>query len=320
MVAVRNIRSPSGSLLVQMSSAMQESSSTRLIAITALVLFVLMWATGFVVARLSAPHADPLTFLTIRFPIAGVIFAAIALALSAPWPGPRQAFHATVAGAFLHGGYLGPVYWAVAHGMPAGVSALIVGLQPLMTAIIAAWLVKETIALRHWFGLAVGILGVALVVSPKLQSGFSGGITPVTTAVNVFGALSISFGTVYQKRFATALNLASGGAWQYVGATLAVGIPALLMEQMRFDGSFNAWFALGWSVVVLSLGAITLLMLLIRLGDVGRVASLIFLVPGVSALMAYFLFGETLTPVQILGMAVCAGAVLIVTRKWVRRT
>jgi drug/metabolite transporter (DMT)-like permease len=272
-----------------------------------------------VVARLSAPHADPLTFLSIRFPIAGLCFVAIAVALRAPWPGSRQAFHATVAGAFLHGGYLGPVYWAVAHGMPAGVSALIVGLQPLMTAILAAWMVKEKIALRHWAGLAVGILGVALVVSPKLQSGFSGGITPVTTAVNIFGALSISFGTVYQKRFATALNLASGGAWQYVGATLAVAIPALLMEELRFDGSFDAWFALGWSVVVLSLGAITLLMLLIRLGDVGRVASLIFLVPGVSALMAYGLFGETLTPVQILGMAVCAGAVIIVTRKWVRQ-
>lgn len=297
----------------------QTTPATRALIAAAPVLFVLMWATGFVVARLSAPHADPLTFLSIRFPIAGVIFAAIALALAAPWPGPRQAFHATVAGAFLHGGYLGPVYWAVAHGMPAGVSALIVGLQPLMTAILAAWMVKEKIALRHWLGLVVGILGVALVVSPKLQSGFSGGITPVTTAVNVFGALSISFGTVYQKRFATALNLASGGAWQYVGATLAVGIPALLLEQMRFDGTFDAWFALGWSVVVLSLGAITLLMLLIRLGDVGRVASLIFLVPGVSALMAYFLFGETLTPVQILGMAVCAGAVLIVTRKWSRR-
>ena len=224
-----------------------------------------------------------------------------------------------MAGAFLHGGYLGPVYWAVAHGMPAGVSALIVGLQPLMTAILAAWMVKEKIALRHWVGLAVGILGVALVVSPKLQSGFSGGITPITTAVNIFGALSISFGTVYQKRFATSLNLASGGAWQYVGATLAVAIPALLMEELHFDGSFDAWFALGWSVVVLSLGAITLLMLLIRLGDVGRVASLIFLVPGVSALMAYVLFGETLTPVQVLGMAVCAGAVIIVTRKWVRQ-
>ncbi len=291
--------------------------ATRALIAAAPVLFVLMWATGFVVARLSAPHADPLTFLSIRFPLAGLCFVAIAVALRAPWPGSRQAFHATVAGAFLHGGYLGPVYWAVAHGMPAGVSALIVGLQPLMTAILAAWMVKERIALRHWAGLAVGILGVALVVSPKLQSGFSGGITPVTTAVNIFGALSISFGTVYQKRFATALNLASGGAWQYVGATLAVAIPALLMEELRFDGSFDAWFALGWSVVVLSLGAITLLMLLIRLGDVGRVASLIFLVPGVSALMAYGLFGETLTPVQILGMAVCAGAVIIVTRKWV---
>ena len=293
--------------------------ATRALLAAAPVLFVLMWATGFVVARLSAPHADPLIFLSIRFPIAGLCFVAIAVALRAPWPDSRQAFHATVAGAFLHGGYLGPVYWAVAHGMPAGVSALIVGLQPLMTAILAAWMVKEKIALRHWVGLAVGILGVALVVSPKLQSGFSGGITPITTAVNIFGALSISFGTVYQKRFATSLNLASGGAWQYVGATFAVAIPALLMEELRFDGSFDAWFALGWSVVVLSLGAITLLMLLIRLGDVGRVASLIFLVPGVSALMAYVLFGETLMPVQILGMAVCAGAVIIVTRKWVRQ-
>ncbi len=298
---------------------MNESPALRALTAAAPVLFVLMWATGFVVARLSAPHADPLTFLAIRFPIAGLCFAAIALALHAPWPGQRQALHATVAGAFLHGGYLGPVYWAVAHGMPAGVSALIVGLQPLMTAILAAWIVGERISLRHWAGLAVGILGVALVVSPKLQAGVAGGITPVTTAVNVVGALSISFGTVYQKRFATAVNLASGGAWQYVGASFAVLIPALLMEEMRFDGSFDAWFALGWSVIVLSLGAITLLMLLIRLGDVGRVASLIFLVPGVSALMAYGLFGETLTPVQILGMAICAGAVVIVTRKWARR-
>ncbi|WP_409756929.1 DMT family transporter [Aestuariivirga sp.] len=292
-----------------------ESPATRLLIAAAPFLFVLMWATGFVVARLSAPHADPMTFLAIRFPLAGLLFAAIALALSAPWPGARQAFHATVAGAFLHGGYLGPVYWAVAHGMPAGVSALIVGLQPLMTAILASWMVKEKIALRHWAGLAVGILGVALVVSPKLEAGFSGGITPVTTAVNVLGALSISFGSVYQKRFGTAVNLASGGAWQYVGASAVVIVLALATEEMRFDGSFNAFFALAWSVVVLSLGAITLLMLLIRLGDVGRVSSLIFLVPGVSALMAYGLFGETLNLVQILGMAVCAAAVLVVTRK-----
>ena len=300
-----------------MAGVMKDSPAIRLAVAAAPVVFVLMWATGFVVARLSAPHADPLTFLGIRFPIAGVLFALIALALAAPWPGARQAFHASVAGAFLHGGYLGPVYWAVAHGMPAGVSALIVGLQPLMTAIIASWMVQERISLRHWAGLGVGILGVALVVSPKLElgHGLADGITPLTTAVNLLGALSISFGTVYQKRFATALNLASGGAWQYVGASLAVLIPALLLEDLRFDGSFQAWFALGWSVIVLSLGAITLLMLMIRLGDVGRVSSLIFLVPGVSALMAYVLFGETLSLIQIAGMAVCAAAVLIVTRK-----
>ena len=300
-----------------MAGVMKDSPAIRLAVAAAPVVFVLMWATGFVVARLSAPHADPLTFLGIRFPIAGVLFALIALALAAPWPGARQAFHASVAGAFLHGGYLGPVYWAVAHGMPAGVSALIVGLQPLMTAIIASWMVQERISLRHWAGLGVGILGVALVVSPKLElgHGLADGITPLTTAVNLLGALSISFGSVYQKRFATALNLASGGAWQYVGASLAVLIPALLLEDLRFDGSFQAWFALGWSVIVLSLGAITLLMLMIRLGDVGRVSSLIFLVPGVSALMAYVLFGETLSLIQIAGMAVCAAAVLIVTRK-----
>jgi drug/metabolite transporter (DMT)-like permease len=298
-----------------MAGVMKDTPATRLLLAAAPVLFVLMWATGFVVARLSAPHADPLTFLGIRFPIAGALFALIALALAAPWPGTKQAFHATVAGAFLHGGYLGPVYWAVAHGMPAGVSALIVGLQPLMTAIIAAAMVKEEISLRHWAGLAVGILGVALVVSPRLEVGPTDGITPLTTAINLLGALSIAFGTVYQKRFATALNLASGGAWQCVGASIAVIIPAVLLEETRFDGSFEAWFALGWSVIVLSLGAITLLMLLIRLGDVGRVSNLIFLVPGVSALIAYGLFGETLSLIQIAGMAVCAAAVLIVTRR-----
>lgn len=294
---------------------MNEQPSTRLMIAAAPVLFVLMWATGFVVARLSAPHADPLTFLSIRFPIAGVLFAVIAMLMRAPWPDPRRAFHAAVAGMFLHGGYLGPVYWAVAHGMPAGVSALIVGLQPLMTAILAAGIVKEKISLRHWIGLAVGIAGVALVVSPKLNVGAATGITPLTTAVNVFGALAISFGTVYQKRFATALHVASGGAWQYLGASVVVILAALVMEEGRFDMTAGVWFALAWSVIVLSVLAISLLMLLIRHGDVGRVSGLIFLVPGVSALMAYALFGETLTLVQILGMAVCAAAVLIVTRR-----
>ncbi|HRX35901.1 MAG TPA: EamA family transporter [Aestuariivirga sp.] len=293
---------------------MNKSPAHMLITV-APVLFVLMWATGFVVARLSAPHVEPLTFLAIRFPIAGAIFFVIALIIGAPWPGHRLALHAMVAGAFLHGGYLAPVYWAVAHGMPAGVSALIVGLQPLITAILAHYMVNEHISSRHWIGLAVGIAGVGLVIWPKLSFAALGGITPLTTAVNVLGAVAIAFGTVYQKRYGTGLNLASGGTWQYAGASIVVIAAALMVEDFRFDGSFNAWFALGWSVIVLSLGAITLLMLLIRHGNVGRVSSLIFLVPGVSALMAYGLFGETLTAVQILGMAVCAAAVLIVTRR-----
>ncbi len=278
-------------------------------------LFVVLWATGFVVAKLSAGHVEPLTFLGIRFPIAGALFAGFAVYRQAEWPGPRLALHAMVAGALLHGGYLGPVYWVVTHGMPAGVSALIVGLQPLMTTILAAFIIGETIARRHWIGLAVGIVGVGLVVWPKLMMGTVGGITPLTTALNIFGAFCVSLGTVYQKRFATGVDMASGGFWQYAGASIVVLLAAALLENFGFDGSFSAWFALAWSVVVLSLAAITLLMLLIRHGDVARVSGLIFLVPAVSALMTYVCFGETLVPLQILGMAICAGAVFIVTRK-----
>ena len=278
-------------------------------------LFVVLWATGFVVARLSADHVEPLTFLSIRFPIAGVLFLGIALYQSAPWPNMKHAMHAGIAGALLHGGYLGTIYWAVAHGMPAGVSALIVGLQPLMTAFLAAAILGEKISARHWLGLAVGILGVGLVVWPKLEMANVAGITPLTTALCIFGALSVSLGTVYQKRFATGLHLASGGTWQYVGASLVVLVGAALSENFGFDSSFEAWFALGWSVIILSLAAITLLMLLIRHGDVSRVSGLIYLVPAVAALATYVVFGETLVPMQILGMAVCAGAVFIVTRK-----
>ncbi len=277
--------------------------------------FVVLWATGFVVAGLSAGHVEPLTFLAIRFPIAGLIFAAIALGQRAVWPTAKLAIHAGAAGALLHAGYLGPVYWAVAHGMPAGVSALIVGLQPLITTILASRMVGEKITSRHWLGLAVGILGVGLVVSPKLTLDTLGGITPLTTAICILGAFSVSLGTVYQKKFATGLDLASGGVWQYAGATLVVLIGAIAIEDFGFDGSLSAWVALGWSVIVLSLGAITLLMVLIRHGEVSRVSSLIYLVPGVAAFSTFLVFGETLVPLQILGMAVCAGAVFIVTRK-----
>jgi drug/metabolite transporter (DMT)-like permease len=279
------------------------------------LMFVFLWATGFVVAKLSAGHVGPFTFLSLRFPIAALLMLMIALAQGVRWPTVAQARHAAIVGALLHGGYLAPIYWAVAHGMPGGVSALIVGLQPLISAFLAAGILKERIGAQHLAGLATGIIGVALVVWPKLQAGLIGGITPSTTLACVGGAICAALGTVYQKRFVSHVPLASGGVWQYVGASAVVILGLVMFEDFSFDNSTSAWAALAWSVIVLSLGAIALLMLLIRHGEVARVSGLIFLVPAVAALMTFALFGETLVPVQILGMATCAAAVLMVTRK-----
>jgi drug/metabolite transporter (DMT)-like permease len=192
-------------------------------------------------------------------------------------------------------------------------------LQPLLTAFLAALILGEVIYPRHWLGLAVGLIGIGLVVWPKLILTHVGGITPLTAGLALFGAVAISFGTVYQKRFATGLHLASGGFWQYVGATLVVATSAVLLGDFQFDGSLQAWSALAWSVLVLSIGAITLLMILIREGEVSRVSGLIFMVPAVAALMTYVMFDEKLNLVQIIGMAVCAAAVLIVNRSAPRK-
>ena len=288
-------------------------AKSTLIAATPAV-FVVLWATGFVVARLSAGHVGPLWFLSLRFPIAGLFMLAVALHQKAPWPNAKLALHAAVAGAFLHGFYLGPIYWAVAEGLPAGIGALIVGLQPLLTAFMAALILREVIYPRHWLGLAVGLFGIGLVVWPKLIFAHVGGITPLTASCALFGAAAISFGTVYQKRFATGLHLATGGFWQYVGGSIVVVLATLAMGDYQFDYSMQAWSALVWAVLVISIGAITLLMILIREGEVSRVSSLIYLVPAVAALMAFVMFNEKLLLVQIIGMAVCAAAVLIVNR------
>jgi drug/metabolite transporter (DMT)-like permease len=288
-------------------------SKTNLIALAPAV-FVVLWATGFVVSKLSAGHVGPLWFLSLRFPIAGVFMLGVALQQRAPWPDARHAFHAMIAGAFLHGLYLGPIYWAVAEGLPAGVAALIVGLQPLLTAFMAALILGEVINIRHWLGLAIGLVGIGLVVWPKLIFAHVGGITPLTASCAIFGAVAISFGTVYQKRFATGLHLASGGVWQYVGASIVVLLGAAFTNDFQFDFSVQAWTALAWAVLVLSIAAITLLMMLIRQGEVSKVSGLIYLVPAVAALMTYVMFGESLVPLQILGMGVCAAAVLLVNK------
>lgn len=284
-----------------------------LISVTPVV-FVILWATGFVVARLSAGHVEPVSFLAFRFPIAGLLLLGLALLRRAEWPTRRDAGHAAVAGALLHAGYLAPIYWAVANGMPGGVSALIVGLQPLLTAFLAVPILGEVIGRKHWLGLIVGIVGVGMVLLPKFTLAALGGITPITVAACLLGTVCVALGTIYQKRFASHLPLLTSIIWQYFGASIVVITLASVFERFGFDGSPQAWFALGWAIFVISLGAVVLLMLLIRRGAVSKVSSLIFLVPAVSAFTTFLVFHETLTLVQILGMAVCAAAVLIVSR------
>jgi drug/metabolite transporter (DMT)-like permease len=277
-------------------------------------LFVFLWATGFIGARLSADNAEPFSFLFVRCLIVAAILTVAAIAFRAPWPGRQAAVHAMVVGALIHGGYLGLVFWSINNGLPAGVSALIVGLQPLLTALVAAPVLGERITARHWLGLAVGLLGIALVVWPRLTFG-DHGITPLTVGASMLATLSIAVGSIYQKRHVTGLDLRSGNVLQFLGAAAAVGVIALLGENFEITWTGEVVFAMAWLVLVLSIGATTLLYLMIRHGEVSRIAGLFYLVPAVTAAIAWLLFDETLWPIQILGMAVCAGAVMLVTRR-----
>lgn len=276
-------------------------------------LFVFLWATGFIAARLVIPHADPLTFLLLRYALASAILAAIALALRAPWPaGWRGWRDGMVAGMLIHGGYLGAVFWAIKHGLPAGISALIAGLQPLVTGLLVGALLGERVSRRRWLGIAIGFLGTALVVSPKL--GVAGGFSALPVAVCFLGTVSITLGTIWQKRTAAAVDLSTNAVAQFVGAAVATIPVALLLEEGRLEPAPELFIGLAWSVLALSIGAIALLLLLIRRGAVAGVATLFYLVPPVAALMAYGLFGEALSPVQVVGMLVAAVGVAIASR------
>lgn len=277
-------------------------------------LFVLLWATGFIGARYAMPWAEPFTFLALRFLFAFLLLALIVVLMRRRALGPRDATNAMIAGALMHGIYLGGVFWAIRHGLPAGLSALIVGLQPLITAVMAGMFLGEKILPRHWMGLAVGFAGVVVVLSPKLAD-FSGGVTPATLAASVISVVAMSAGTVWQKRFAGGADLVSGTLWQYLGGALLmlVGSYAFETRVMTVNGEFV--FAMAWLVLVLSIGAIFLLMIMIREGEMSKVASLFYLVPAVTAVIAWLLFGEELSLVQIAGMGVATAGVGLATRR-----
>jgi drug/metabolite transporter (DMT)-like permease len=279
-------------------------------------IFVLLWSTGFIGARFGLPYIEPFTFLLIRFLIATSLLALIVVALRAPWPRTRgDAGHAAVVGLLLHGGYLGGVFFAIDRGMPAGLSALIVSLQPVLTAIVAPTLLGERVGGRQWVGLGLGLVGVALVVSEKLfVPGATATITGGALIAAAIALVSTTAGTLYQKRYGGAIPLLSGTSIQYLAAAGLMFVLAFGFETRQVNWTPQLFFAMGWLIIVLSFGAILLLMVLIRERSAARVTSLFYLVPPATALEAYLLFGEQFGVIALVGLVVASlGVALVVT-------
>ena len=276
-------------------------------------LFVFLWSTGFIGSRLGAPFAEPLTFLSWRYAAAVTLLLAAAIATRAAWPAsPPAAAHTAVAGLLVQGAYLSGVFCSVARGMPLATVSLIVGLQPILTALAAGPLLGEQLSRRQWLGIALGFGGVVLVVSAKWTGASA---DPVAYAWLVFALAGITGGTLYQKRFCGAVPMLAGGVIQYAAAGAVTFAAAWATETMAVRWTPQFAFALGWLVLVLSFGAIGLLFTMIRHGEASRVASLFFLTPPVTAIMAFLLFGEELPVAALAGLAVSAAGVALVTRR-----
>ncbi|MCE0758919.1 DMT family transporter [Marinobacter sp. G11] len=278
-------------------------------------LFVWLWSTGFIGAKYGLPFAEPFTLLLLRMLLTLIPLAVLALVMKSRWPGWRGAGHLAVTGLLVQGTYLGGVFYAIDQGMPSGLVSLIVGLQPLVTALAAVLLLRETVAGRQWSGLVMGLVGVALVLAEKLGEDSSGaGFSPVTLFWAGLSLVGISLGTVYQKRFGTGVDLISGTMIQYTAAAALFALGAFTLETREIQWSLQFSLALGWLVFGLSVSAILILMWLIRRGAASQVASLFYLVPPVTALEAFILFDERLGPMAIAGGVVAvAGVALVVT-------
>ncbi len=277
-------------------------------------LFVVIWATGFVTARLVAPRAEPLAFVALRVVATAVVLFAIARVRHVRWPSARAGRDALVGGVLMQGVYIAGVFWAVHRGLPAGIAALVGSLQPLLTAAVAGPMLGERVAGRRWAGIGAGFLGAALVLAPKLGAVDASGIPPVALAVCLAAVTAMTLGTLWQKRTGGGVDLLANATIQFTGASLLMVPLAAFLSDWRFELGWPLGLGFAWSVFGNSVAGILLLMALIRRGAVAGVASLFFLVPPVSAVMAYALFGEALSPVQIAGMAVAAAGVAIASR------
>jgi drug/metabolite transporter (DMT)-like permease len=270
--------------------------------------FVVLWASGFIGAKFGLPYAEPLTFLTLRMLLVGFLIGIVIVLTRPPWPSRRGVTHSAITGFFVHGLYLGGVFVAIHNHMPAGLVALVVSLQPILTTTLANRWLGERVIPRQWAGLLLGIAGVALVVQGKA----AGETTALGWAAAVVALVGMTIGTLYQKHFGGHIDWRPGFLIQYAAAGLVLGIGALLFETRAVTWSGEFIFALGYLVVVLSFGAIWLLYFLIRHQAAARVLSLFYLTTPVTALMAYAAFGERLEPPALIGMAVCVAGVFLV--------
>ena len=275
------------------------------------VLFVLLWSTGFIGARYGLPYIEPLTFLAVRMAFVVAILGVIVLAVRARWPNRAETGHSLVAGFMTHGLYLGGVFIAISQGVPAGISALIPGLQPILTSTIANRFMGERVTRLQWVGLALGLFGVGLVLHDRTMLAAA---TPLGWIMSVVSLVGITLGTLYQKRYCGAIDWRSGNLVQYAGALVLFTAGSFVFETRVIHWSGELVFAIAWLVIVLSLAAVGLMYWLIRRSAATGFASLFYLVPVVTALMAYLLFGEKLDAVSIAGMVICAAGVVIVNK------
>jgi drug/metabolite transporter (DMT)-like permease len=280
-------------------------------AAAAPAVFVVLWSTGFIATKYVLNSAEPLSYLAIRMAIVVALMAIIAVIARPAWPDRTGVFHSAVAGILVHGFYLGGTAVAISHSIPAGLSALIPGLQPILTSTIANRWLGERVTPLQWGGLLLGLAGVVLILHNRPISGEAGW----GWLASVVSLVSITLGTLYQRRYCNRIDWRAGNLVQYIAVTIFFGIGAWLFENNAVHWTTEFALALAWLAVVLSIGSIGLLYWLIRHQAATSVASLFYLVPAVTALMAFVLFGERLDAVAISGMAACAAAVFLVNRR-----
>ena len=272
--------------------------------------FVLLWCTGYIAGKLMVAHAGPLTALVWRFGLAGLLFAGFALATRAPWGRPRALLHSAVAGVLMLALQFGGVYMAMELGAGAGVAALVIGTMPLAVAVLAVATGQERLRAVQWWGLGLGIAGVALVVADRID----GEVSWAAWLALLAGLAGISLGTLYQKRHASMVDLRTGLAMQNIAATAVLLPGALWLEGFRFAHASDFYQPMLWTVAVNSIGGFALLFVLIRRGAATRVAALFFLMPPVTALLGTWLLGEHLTALKLAGFALAAVGVWLVAR------